>query len=265
MSCYMIYELIIDTLFLIISLGTFIWTLVDLNFKEIFVDLEHILLWLESLYYLLLSLVGYFSLCNDAKSKSFQRFWKSYIFKFIWPFSLMSTGFFYLGYCLKWFDENFEIFNKELLLSLLIHGGVQIPMVIDAILFRREYKPSYALDFIIFTCIYVGYCLLNFFFINDPLYLYRTEDFKFKVGVYSFGYIVLIFTYGIYQSIIKMRFGLKERISRLSSVVSKNDEEANINEKINDVDNIEPVSTEMKSINNVDDSNINNDRGNESD
>lgn len=245
MSCWMIYELVLDTIFFIVCVGTFVWTIISYNFKEIFLNLEHWMLWVQSLYYFLIALVGYMSLCNDAKSKTFQKFSKNYLFKYICVFSLTSPGIFYLGYFLKWFDGDFDTSGTGFLLTILVHGGVQIPLIVDTILFKREYKPNVFCDFIVFTAIFVGYCFLCIIANTDPNYKFRSEDFKFKIAVFVFWYLVLLLMYVIYQTIVKMRFGI---VGRLSG--GERSRSSTMTEKINDIDAIQP-SSEMTAINNT--------------
>ena len=175
MSCWMIYELILDTVFLFVCIGTFVWTIISYDFKLIFLNLEHWTLWLQTVYYFLISLVGYMSLCNDAKSKTFQKFSKNYLFKYICVFALTAPSFFYLGCFLEWFTGDFDTSGTGFILTLLIHGGVQIPLFIDIILFKREYKPTVFCDFIVFTAIFVGYCFLCLIANTDPNYKFREK------------------------------------------------------------------------------------------
>ena len=216
MFCYDIFELVLASIFYGISLTAFIWRLTKDDKQYVYLEFEMWSLLIQLLYYLFFLIIGISSTFNKASDNKAQKFIKSTLFKFIWPFVVNSGVIFYLGYYLRWFEFNTLIKGNDYYLNLFLHGFSQAGFILDLIIFRRENNKLFFIDFAIITGIYVGYSILLFSIqpsIKSYAFLDKNGPIKkdniFIISIMIVSYFVYLYLYFIYSLVVDFKSGVR--------------------------------------------------------
>lgn len=209
-----IFETIFAILFFIICLTTFILSLKVDKISIMMVEFEYWALWLELGYYLLLALMLIIGLINKSTENNFVQLLKNTIFKWFWPIVMYSGTVYYLGYFFRWFVLYFNKTGVDFCFNLLLHGISQSCFLIDIIFFSRKPIETYTLDFLIISGAFAVFSFFCFTWrLNSEIYLFLQEkDDWYVISTLAFCYLILLFMYSIYHSIVKVRYGLHRLI-----------------------------------------------------
>jgi hypothetical protein len=215
MLCCDILELILAFIFFGICLTSFIWRLARVNKENFFMEFEMWSLLMQLAYYFFFFLIGLISLFHKARDNKAQRFFKSVLFKYLFPFVVNSAAAFYLGYYFRWFSFNTILRDNDFWLSFFIHGISQACFVVDLILFSRDYVDTQFIDFLIISGIYAAYAILLFIFRpNIPRYAFLDKsvldpkDNMFVLSLMIVLYFVYLYLYFIFMCVVKFKSGV---------------------------------------------------------
>ena len=100
-----ILELVLTCLYLGICITSFIWRLTKEDKKKMFIEFEIWSLIGQLAYYIIFLINGFSNLLSKEREgeNKCQKFLKSIIFKYLWPFVMSSFAVFYLGHTFDWF------------------------------------------------------------------------------------------------------------------------------------------------------------------
>lgn len=208
-----ILELVLTCLYLGICITSFIWRLTKEDKKKMFIEFEIWSLIGQLAYYIIFLINGFSNLLSKEREgeNKCQKFLKSIIFKYLWPFVMSSFAVFYLGHTFDWFYIP-EDKDNDYVLSIFLHGLSQAGFLIDIILFRREYKPTHIFDFLVISGIYICYSIL-FYSIKPKVSSYHfisvnDESNSFIISLIIMCYFVYLYMYMLYMFIVKVKFSL---------------------------------------------------------
>ena len=215
MLCCDILELILSFIFLGICLTSFTWRLVIVNNENIFMEFEMWSSLMQLAYYFFFFLIGLISLFHKARDNKAQRFFKSVLFKYLFPFVVNSAAAFYLGYYFRWFSFYTNLKESEFWLNFFIRGTSPVCFVVDLILFSRDYVDTQFIDFLIISGIYAAYAILLFIFEPDiPQYVFLDKsvldpkDNMFILSLMIVLYFVYLYLYFIFMCVVKFKSGV---------------------------------------------------------
>ena len=202
----MLVETIFDFIFFGSCLTGIIWRLTLDDKINYILEYESWCILSEAFYYLIQTIIGIINTCNKTTDSCLQNFIKYTLFKIIFPPVLTCPFIYFLGDKLHWFDFETDTGKKECWCDVFNHIISPACILIDAILFKRQYSPSNLLDIIILTGIYIAYGILCLPFIeSDDNYFINCFENKHKICALIFFYCIGMAMHFFYIIITRIR------------------------------------------------------------
>lgn len=208
-----LFELILSVFFFGLNLTSLIWRLIKDDRKYAILEFGIWGVILELAYYAFFLTTGFSNLINKATDNKCQKFLKNSIFKFIFPFSINSALVFFLGYYLGWITFNTDNSTSDFWLIIFVYLIPSLVVLLDLIIFKRQYQRKKLFDFIIITAIYVIYCILlgsikpkiKIYVFLYPIWFGLKSNASYIISVMILCYFAYLTMYFVYYYIIKIK------------------------------------------------------------
>ena len=168
----MLLEAIFDLIFFGCCLTGIIWRLTLDGRGNYILEYESWCILSEAIYYLIQTIIGFINTFTKTTDSCLQNFLKYTLLKIIFPPVLACPFIFFLGYNVNWFKFVNDSGENEFWCDIFNHLISPACILLDTILFKRQYSPSNLLDIIILTGIYILYGALCLPFQTSEIYLF---------------------------------------------------------------------------------------------
>ena len=200
-----VIEPFIDFIFLALSLTGIIWRLMLDNRGQFFLEYESWCNLAEAVYYGMITVLGFIGVCSGKSENCLQNFLKYTLFKLIFAPILACPIIFFLGRNLVWFHLEIDFSSGEFWCDMINHFISPACLLLDVLLFGRQYSSSNFFDILVITGIFVAYSILCLPFISNNMYNFVNFGAGYTICCAIVFYCIGIIMHFVYIAITKVR------------------------------------------------------------